>query len=218
MIRLIFSLMLLTSLLSGQSTEKVHKARIKTVFGDLIVKLHNDTPIHRDNFIKNVKNGWYDGTLLHRVIPYFMAQGGNPISIDAPPEQALSVDQCTTLPAEIKRHYYHKKGAIAAARLPDGANPEKRSSGCQFFVVHGYKYNEAQLTGMENDNFKFSDYAKAYYKTQGGAAHLDMGYTIFAQVVEGLEVIDLICGISTGKLVPDRPNSDIIMTIEMIEE
>ncbi len=214
---LIALIALLSFNLSGQKTEKVYKAKITTTFGDMIIKLHNDTPIHRDNFIKNVENGWYDGTLFHRVMPFFMAQGGDPNSVGAAPDQALGSDRCTTLPAEIKSHYFHKKGAIAAARLPDGANPEKRSSGCQFFVVQGYVHNDAQLKNMETDNFKFSDIAAAYYKTVGGAPFLDMNYTIFGEVIEGLEVIDLICAMRTGGKVTDRPNTDVMMKIEMID-
>lgn len=203
--------------LSAQSSGKVYKAKITTTFGDIIVKLHNDTPLHRDNFIKNVENGWYDGTLFHRVMPFFMAQGGDPNSIGAKPEQGLGSDRCTTIPAEIKPHYFHKKGALAAARTPDGVNPEKRSSGCQFFIVQGYVHNDAQLQNMETDNFKFGDIATAYYKTVGGSPFLDMNYTIFGEVVEGLEIVDLICAMRTGAHVTDRPNTDIMMKVEMVD-
>lgn len=202
----------------GNSQEKVYKAKISTLFGDMIVKLHNDTPVHRDNFIKNVKNGWYDGTMFHRVMPFFMAQGGDPNSVGASQSQQLGSDRCTKLPNEIRRHYFHKKGALAAARLPDGVNPSKESSGCQFFVVQGFVHNDERLNGMETDNFKFSDEARAYYKVTGGAPHLDMNYTIFGEVIEGLEIIDLICALPTGKYVGDRPNTDVTMKVTMIEE
>ncbi len=214
---MILSLCSLNDASAQKSNEKIHKAKITTVFGDIIVQLHNDTPQHRDNFIKNVKNGWYDGTLFHRVIAGFMMQGGDPNSIGATPEQHLGSDRCPTLPAEIRRHYFHKKGALAAARTPDGVNPEKRSSGCQFFIVDGYNHTDAQLTGMETENFKFDDIAKAYYKAQGGAAHLDMSYTIFGEVIEGLDIIDLICAMPTGKHDTSRPNTDITMKVEMID-
>lgn len=197
--------------------EKVYKAKITTPFGDMIVKLHNDTPIHRDNFIKNVKSGFYNESLFHRVIQYFMAQGGDPNSINAKYDQSLGADQCGQLPAEIRTHYFHKKGALAAARLPDGINPERKSSACQFYIVQGFHQKDQGLNNMETENFKFSDMARAYYKAQGGSPSLDVQYTIFGEVIEGLEVIDLICAIPTGKYVTSRPNTDISMRIEMID-
>lgn len=202
--------------ISLQAQEKVYKAKITTVFGEMIIKLHNDTPIHRDNFIKNVRNGWYDGTLFHRVIPTFMMQGGDPNSIGSKADQSLGSDRCVLLPAEIKPHYFHKKGALAAARAPDSVNPNRESSGCQFFIVQGYKHNDAQLSGMETDFFKFPDIHKAYYKAVGGSAFLDTQYTIFGEVIEGLEIIDLISAMPTGAQVKDRPNTDVVMKIEMI--
>lgn len=206
---------LLTVTLSfGQ--EQVRKAKITTTFGDIIIKLHNDTPVHRDNFIKNVTKGWYDGTLFHRVKEYFMIQGGDPNSIDATANQMLGSDRCVKLPAEIQPHYFHKKGALAAARQPDGVNPDRQSSGCQFFIVHGYKHTDKQLEAMETETYKFSDIAKAYYKAQGGAPYLDTQYTIFGEVEEGMEIIDLICAMPKGKNVVDRPNTDIVMKVEMI--
>jgi len=208
---------LLFGLLSISNAQEVErKARITTTFGDIIIKLHNDTPIHRDNFIKNVSNGWYDGTLFHRVKNFFMIQGGDPNSIDAPPEKVLGTDRCVQLPAEIKPHYFHKKGALAAARKPDGVNPQRQSSGCQFFIVHGYQHNDQQLESMETDTYKFSDIAKAYYKVKGGTPFLDTQYTIFGEVIEGLDIVDLISAMPTGKHVVDRPNTDIMMKIEMI--
>lgn len=203
--------------LYGQGNQKIYKAKITTTFGDIIVELYNDTPIHRDNFIKNVENEWYDGTLFHRVMPAFMAQGGDPNSLGADNKKILGADSCVKLPAEIKPHYFHKKGALAAARLPDGSNPNRESSGCQFFLVQGFKYNDAQLEAMETEYFKFSDIAKAYYKTIGGAPYLDTQYTIFGEIVEGLEIIDLICAMPTGKFVTNRPNTDVMMKIEMID-
>lgn len=212
-------LLLSFSVIHAQSApEKVYKAKISTTFGDMIIKLHNDTPIHRDNFIKYVNNGWYDGTIFHRVLPFFMAQGGDPNSVGASATQVLGADRCDKLPNEIKPHYFHKKGALAAARLPDGINPTRESSACQFFIVQGYKHNDSQLEGMETEQFQFSDISKAYYKAVGGAAHLDMSYTIFGEVIEGLEIIDLICAMPTGKNVADRPNTDIMMKVTMIEE
>lgn len=201
---------------SNKKAEKIYKAKITTPFGDMVIKLHNDTPIHRDNFIEKVKSGFYNGSLFHRVIPFFMAQGGDPNSIKSKFDQSLGVDQCGQLPAEIRQHYFHKKGALAAARLPDGMNPERKSSGCQFYIVQGFVHNDERLTTMENENFKFSDMSRAYYKVKGGTPNLDMQYTIFGEVIEGLDIIDLICAMPTSKYVTSRPNSDISMKIEMI--
>ena len=120
----------LTFQVQAQSKEKEQRIRISTEFGDMIVKLYNDTPIHRDNFIKNVKDGVYNGSLFHRVMPGFMMQGGDPNSVNAKADQALGRDNCGQLEAEIKKHHFHKKGALSAARLPDGSNPTRKSSGC----------------------------------------------------------------------------------------
>lgn len=203
--------------LSLSSQEKVYKVKVTTLFGDMIIKLHNDTPIHRDNFIKNVTNGWYDGTLFHRVIPTFMIQGGDPNSIGASATQSLGVDRCKLLPSEIQSKYFHKKGAVAAARLPDDINPNRQSSGCQFYIVQGFKHTDAQLNSLENDNYKYGDVKRAYYKAIGGSAFLDTKYTIFGEVVEGLEIIDLISAMTTGENVTDRPNTDIVVKMTMMD-
>ncbi len=202
---------------SQQDDVKVVRVKITTMFGDMIAELYNDTPRHRDNFIKYAKNGWYDGTLFHRVIPGFMAQGGDPNSVESAVNQQLGADRCPKLDNEISRKNFHKKGALAAARLPDSINPTKQSSGCQFFLVQGYRHTAQQLTSMETENFKFMDEAKAYYQVKGGAAHLDMNYTVFGEIVEGIEIIDLICAMPTGKNVKDRPNTDIMMKVEVLD-
>lgn len=191
------------------------KVRIKTVFGDMIVKLYNDTPIHRDNFLKRVRNGEYDGTLIHRVLPYFVMQGGNPISKGAEPGIGLSRDKCEVLPAEIRPHHIHKKGALAAARLNDDSNPDRNSSACQFYIVHGYKVTDDNLDSQPTE---YSYIQRAWYKVRGGEPFLDGKYTVFGEVVEGLEIIDLISGMTTA-IAGDakaRPLEDIVMTIELV--
>ena len=200
---------------SAFSQKKERRAAIETEFGTMVIKLYNDTPIHRDNFIKLVKEGFYDGTLFHRSIPYFMTQGGDPYSKNAGPNQGLGRDDCGELTAEILPHHYHKKGAIAAARLPDNMNPEKKSSACQFFVVAGYKHNDNQLASY---NKEFSPFQTAYYKVQGGYPFLDGDYTVFAEVVEGLEIVDLITQIPTSRegATVDRPLQDVKMKIRML--
>jgi len=215
-----FSLLFIFSLLFSlhiSAQQKNYKVKVSTTFGDMIIQLYDDTPIHRDNFVKNVKNGTYNGTLFHRVLPFFMAQGGDPNSVGAAPHISLGNDNCEVLPAEIRAHHFHKKGALAAARLPDGINPNKQSSGCQFYIVQGYKFDDAQLNNMETANYKFPDVNRASYKAVGGYPYLDMQYTVFGEVIEGLEIIDLISAMPTGVNVKDRPNTDIMMNVSMMQ-
>ena len=181
----------------------------------MIITLYNDTPLHRDNFIANVENGVYTGVSFHRVIPFFMMQGGDPNSKNATPDQALGMDNCPKVPAEIIPGRFHKKGALAAARAPDNVNPERWSSGCQFFVVQGYVHNEAQL---QSSGKNLTPQQKAWYKVRGGMPFLDNDYSVFGEVLEGLEVIDLICNMQTHKTggIKDRPIEDVKMTITMI--
>ena len=210
---LLINLFLLTGLFSQEAKRQ---AVISTEFGEMVVELHNDTPIHRDNFVKNVSNGWYDGTLFHRVIPFFMAQGGDPNSVNAAASQGLGVDRCVQLPAEILPHYIHKKGALAMARLPDNINPERKSSGCQFFIVQGFQHSDAQLDAAGKP---LSPKTKAWYKARGGSPFLDGDYTIFGEVIDGMEVLDLIMAMPTHQNggIKDRPLEDVPMTIKMMK-
>lgn len=203
----------LSSFAFGQKKER--RAAIDTEFGTMVIKLYNDTPIHRDNFIKMVKQGFYNGTLFHRSIPYFMAQGGDPFSKNAGPNQGLGRDNCDVIPAEILPHHYHKKGAIAAARIPDNLNPKKNSSACQFFVVAGYKHTDQQLDAY---NKEFTPFQRAYYKVKGGYPFLDGDYTVFAEVIEGFDIIDLITQMPTSREgnTIDRPLADVKMTVRML--
>ncbi len=193
------------------------KIKISTEFGDMIAVLYDDTPIHQENFLKNIKKGVYDQALFHRVIHGFMAQGGDPNSIGAGPTQVLGDDDCPQIQNEIRANHFHKKGALSAARLPDAANPNRMSSGCQFFIVQGYVHNDAQLDGMENANYKFPDINRATYKVRGGSPFLDMQYTVFGEVIEGLEIIDMIHAMPTGGNVQDRPNTDVKFTVTVLK-
>ena len=208
--------LLLNAVVFSVFAQEKTKVKISTEFGDMIVELHNDTPFHRDNFIKNAQNGWYDGTIFHRVIPQFMAQGGDPNSINATADQSLGIDRCQKIPAEILPHYFHKKGALAAARLPDNMNPERFSSGCQFFIVQGFRHSPDQLA---NQGKVIPPKQQAWYKAVGGSAFLDGDYTIFGQVIEGLEVLDLISAMPTHKDggIKDRPVEDVPMTVKIIQ-
>ncbi|HSV77211.1 MAG TPA: peptidylprolyl isomerase [Bacteroidales bacterium] len=212
-------LMLFVSCGHARTTENNREARIKiiTEFGDITIKLFNETPLHRDNFLKLAGEGFYDGLLFHRVINGFMIQGGDPLSRNAPAGQPLGTgDPGYTLPAEIVPGIIHRKGALAAARMGDQMNPERRSSGSQFYIVQGRIWNEEELNMMEQRRgFPFTAEERAVYATEGGTPHLDHAYTVFGQVVEGLEVIDLIAAVQTGP--GNRPLQDVAMRIVVLD-
>lgn len=200
---------------ASQPTE--YRVKISTELGDIVIRLYNETPAHRDNFIKLARDGYYDGTLFHRVINQFMIQGGDPASKDAPAGQAVgSGGPGYTLPAEIIPGLIHKKGALAAARQGDQVNPERRSSGSQFYIVHGRVFNEQELEVMQQRaGVAFTEDQKRIYSTLGGAPHLDNAYTVFGEVVSGLEVVDSIAASQTGAA--DRPVQNIPMKVTVIE-
>lgn len=212
---LLLSLFILTA--GFASAQEGTKIKISTEFGDMIAVLYDDTPLHRDNFLQNIKNGTYDGALFHRVIHGFMAQGGDPNAKGSAPDAVLGNDDCPKIPNEITYKHFHKKGVLSAARLPDAANPKKESSGCQFFIVQGYKHNDAQLDAMETAAYRFPDINRATYKIRGGAPFLDMQYTAFGEVIEGLEIIDMIHAMPTGFKVKDRPDTDVKFTITVLK-
>ena len=240
--------------------EKRTQVKIETTMGEIIVELYNETPKHRDNFIKLAKEGVYDSTLFHRVIRQFMIQAGDPESKNAADTAQLgSGDVGYTIPAEFVPKFYHKKGALAAARMGDDVNPERASSGCQFYIVTGRKFRESQLLDMagqknnarmdtlfnqlarkhmkeiyklrkandqdgllelqdsleaqayalykEEEPFMFTPEQVTSYTTIGGAPHLDGSYTVFGQVVSGMETVEKIEGTKTGKA--DRPFENV---------
>jgi len=198
--------------------KKGQKVKISTEYGDMIVLLYDDTPKHRDNFIKLTKEGYYNGTLFHRVIKDFMIQGGDPDSKNAKPGQRLGMGgPGYTIPAEFNPEHIHKKGALAAARKGDQMNPEKRSSGSQFYIVEGKKYSAPELNNMaKRTHAIYTPEQINTYKTIGGTPFLDTQYTVFGEVVEGLDVIDKIASVKTGA--GNRPVKDIKMTVTLINE
>lgn len=259
---------------SGQkkdgNMEKETVLKIETSMGDIKVKLYNETPKHRDNFIKLAKDGTYNGTLFHRVIKDFMVQAGDPESKNAPKGKMLgSGDVGYTVPAEfVYPKYFHKKGALSAARQGDEVNPKKESSGCQFYIVTGKVFNDSTLLNMEqqknqnkvteafnalaqkhmkeiykmrkaNDqdglyalqdtlfiqaeaeaakqpNFHFTPEQIKAYTTVGGTPHLDGEYTVFGEVVEGMDIVDKIQQVKTDR--SDRPEEDVkIINVSVIE-
>lgn len=259
---------------SGQkkdgNMEKETVLKIETSMGDIKVKLYNETPKHRDNFIKLAKDGTYNGTLFHRVIKDFMVQAGDPESKNAPKGKMLgSGDVGYTVPAEfVYPKYFHKKGALSAARQGDEVNPKKESSGCQFYIVTGKVFNDSTLLNMEqqknqnkvteafnalaqkhmkeiykmrkaNDqdglyalqdtlfiqaeaeaakqpDFHFTPEQIKAYTTVGGTLHLDGEYTVFGEVVEGMDIVDKIQQVKTDR--SDRPEEDVkIINVSVIE-
>ena len=259
---------------SGQkkdgNMEKETVLKIETSMGDIKVKLYNETPKHRDNFIKLAKDGTYNGTLFHRVIKDFMVQAGDTESKNAPKGKMLgSGDVGYTVPAEfVYPKYFHKKGALSAARQGDEVNPKKESSGCQFYIVTGKVFNDSTLLNMEqqknqnkvteafnalaqkhmkeiykmrkaNDqdglyalqdtlfiqaeaeaakqpDFHFTPEQIKAYTTVGGTPHLDGEYTVFGEVVEGMDIVDKIQQVKTDR--SDRPEEDVkIINVSVIE-
>ncbi len=204
----IFFILIASVLMSascGEATSEL--VVISTEFGDMKVKLYDETPQHKANFLKLVDEGFYDGTLFHRVIEGFMIQGGDPNSIDAPAGAPLgNGGPGYTIPAEFNPALIHKKGALSAARLGDGANPKKASSGSQFYVVQGQVQRESDLGS------NYTDEQKEIYTTIGGTPFLDRNYTVFGEVVEGLDVIDKIAAVQKDGR--DRPLKDVKMTLK----
>ena len=184
---------------------------IETEFGNMKVELYNSTPKHKENFIKLVKEGYYKDLLFHRVIPQFMIQGGDPNSKGAVKGTPLGAGgPGYKIEAEIGAPHF--KGTLAAARQGDQMNPTKQSSGSQFYLVQGKVQTDQELDGYERrGNFKYNQEQRNKYKTIGGTPALDNGYTVFGEVVEGLEVIDKIAGVTTDE--SDRPFDDIKMNI-----
>lgn len=188
--------------------------QITTDYGVIKIKLYNDTPKHRDNFLKLTKEGFYDGSLFHRVIKNFMIQGGDPNSKTAKQGQMLgSGDVGYTIPAEFNPKLIHKKGALCAARTE---NPEKASSGCQFYIVVGQILTDSELDRMDAQRqVKYTNEQRKIYKTIGGTPFLDMNYTVYGEVISGLEVVDKISQVKTAP--GDRPVTDVKMTVKLIK-
>ncbi|HEX2630351.1 MAG TPA: peptidylprolyl isomerase [Chitinophagaceae bacterium] len=187
---------------------------MQTSYGDIVIRLSDSTPLHRDNFLRLVKSKYYDSVLFHRVINRFMIQAGDPESKNAPAGVGLgNGGPGYKVPAEFRTTLFHHKGVIAAARESDDVNPEKASSGSQFYIVQGRTFTDAGLDSVETFRLrrKIPAAHREVYKTTGGTPHLDQGYTIFGEVVKGIEVVDKIAAVATSKTRPtnDRPVEDV---------
>src|ERR1700761_2991392 len=211
---LTLTLLLITAITFAKPPKNQY-VRIKTSYGECIIRLYNQTPKHRDNFIKLAKKGFYNGTLFHRVIQNFMIQGGDPDSKNAKPGIELgNGDVGYTIPAEFRDSLFHKRGVLAAAR---DDNPTKASSGCQFYIVEGKRFSDGKLDTLENTRLKgrkIPTWEREYYKSVGGAPHLDQNYTVYGEVVAGIDMADGIAAVKTGK--NDRPDTDVAMTVELL--
>lgn len=192
----------------AQTSNKETMVIIHTDLGDMKVKLFNETPLHRDNFIKLVKEGWYNGSTFYRVINNFMIQGGRNEAGEEGPGYRID--------AEFVPGLYHKKGALAAARQNDQVNPQKKSSGSQFYIVKGKTFSDAELDYIEKRfNKTIPAEQKEVYKTVGGYPSLDNDYTVFGELIEGFDVLDKISAVQTGAA--DKPVNNIRMTMEIVE-
>ena len=191
-------------MISCQSNAQTYT--IETNLGNIQIKLYDQTPLHKENFEKLVAEQFYDSVLFHRIIPGFMIQTGNEAT--KPNGNTSGIDLNYTIPAEFVPEYFHKKGALATARLGDNVNPEKRSSPTQFYIVQGRTYTDEELDQIESQSHvKFSESQREVYKTLGGTPFLDQNYTVFGEVVKGLDVVDAIAALPTGPR--DVPEVDI---------
>ncbi|HMW65871.1 MAG TPA: peptidylprolyl isomerase [Chitinophagaceae bacterium] len=216
-ITLLFLMAITTVTVIGQKDSTLKKKDYKkdvlleTSMGDMVVRLSDSTPLHRDNFLKLVKMGYYDGILFHRVINHFMIQAGDPESKNAEYGKMLgNGGPAYTIPAEFKPGLFHKKGVIAAAR---DNNPQKASSGSQFYIVQGKVFTDEDLDKVEITRLggrKIPADQREVYKTLGGTPHLDQNYTVFGELVSGFDVLDKIAAVPTNKTTaPDRPETDV---------
>ena len=211
--RIVAAMLLCFSFLSvytlwGQEKETL--VLIDTDMGKIKVKLYNETPQHRDNFVKLINEGRYDGLIFHRIIKQFMVQGGDVTSKDAPIDKPLGDgDLGYTVPAEIVYpKYFHKRGALCAARTGDDTNPERASSATQFYIVTGKFFTDMELDKKEaEEGIKYTPEQREAYKIQGGAPHLDNKYTVFGEVVKGQDVVDEMHLVATND--KDRPLKNI---------
>lgn len=187
---------------------------LQTSLGDIVIRLSDSTPLHKDNFLKLVKVGFYDSILFHRVMNAFMIQGGDPNSKTAAAGIPLGNGGPNyTIPSEFRSSLFHRKGVVAAARQPDHVNPQKASNGSQFYIVQGKKFTDAELDAMESGRMngrKFPADQREAYKTAGGAPHLDGSYTVFGEVIKGLDVVDKIAAVKVSMGADqNRPLEDV---------
>ena len=212
---LLFLLTVSTSI-SAQDTDTRREVLLETTMGNIRLELYNETPLHRDNFLKLVAEGYYDGNLWHRVIGDFMIQTGDSTSRHAEPGRSVgNYSPDYTIPAEfVFPKYFHKRGALAAAREGDSVNPERASSSAQFYIVVGKTFSDMALDRYQeridkatNGTVKLTDEIRDYYRKIGGTPWLDGQYTVFGEVIEGLDVAQKIDYVRTDDY--NRPIDDV---------
>ena len=213
--RMILLVAAVAALSQGALAQK-NKVKVETEYGTIVLMLYDNTPLNTGNMVKMANEHFYDSTLFHRCIPQFMIQGGDPDSKQAKPGQTLGNGGLgTTIPAEINDVYYHKRGALGVAR---DQTPDKSGSACQFYIVGGKTFTDAELDNMSKRTGRnYTAEQREVYKTVGGTPHLDGNYTVFGEVVEGMEVVDKIA--AEARDANDRPNKDIRMvSVRVVEE
>jgi len=208
------------SILSAQYDTQFEgtKVLIETTMGEITILLYSETPLHRDNFLKLIREGYYDNQIFHRVIKNFMIQGGDPNSKNAKKGLMLGTGgPGYSLPAEFNPKFYHKKGALAAARKSDSVNPERSSSGSQFYIVQGTLFTVSQLNSMIKQGIHsvFTAQQIRDYTSIGGSPHLDGAYTVFGEIVKGFDTLDKIADVAVDEY--DRPLQDIHYTMKIID-
>ena len=210
---------------NGLRKNDLHRdVEIITTRGTIMIRLSDSTPLHRDNFLRLVKAGYYDSLLFHRVIHNFMIQTGDPDSREGHPGKPMSQGGTGgpgyTIPAEFRKSLFHRRGAVGAARNNDDVNPTRASSGSQFYIVQGKRFTDAGLDTVEVRRLKgrkIPDDQRKIYEEIGGAPHLDQAYTIFGEVVSGMDVVDSIAAVPTSGPPLDRPKSDVrILKMKLI--
>lgn len=221
-----------SGLRKNNKNNKETLVEVSTEYGNMLIELSDKTPKHKANFIKLVKEGYYDSLLFHRVIKNFMIQGGDPDSKNAKKNAMLgNGGPGYTIPAEFDTSLFHRKGALAAARMGDNVNPRKESSGSQFYLAQGKLYSVEQLKQIEKQKqntepgwnmdslpgFKFTNEQIEAYTTEGGIPFLDGGYTVFGQVIKGIEVIDKIAAVKVNRQTGNRPIEDLRMFMKLLE-
>ncbi|HEY4108338.1 peptidylprolyl isomerase [Puia sp.] len=204
--------------------DRLRDVEVVTTRGTLVIRLSDSTPLHRDNFLLLVKKGYYDKLLFHRVIRNFMIQTGDPDSREGRPGKPLSQGGSGgpgyTIPAEFRPELFHHRGAVGAARTNDDVNPTRASSGSQFYIVQGKRFTDPGLDSLENGRLKGRKIPAAHrevYKEAGGSPHLDQAYTVFGEVIRGMEVVDSIAATATSGPPLDRPKTEIrILKMKLI--
>ncbi len=218
----LFLFLLAFQIQGAKKKEKRSVVRIETNMGTMKVALFDDTPLHRDNFLKLAESGFYDGLLFHRVIEDFMIQAGDPESRNAPREAKLGEgNNGYIIPPEFDLPYlYHWRGALAAAREPDEVNPDQYSSGCQFYIVWGKKFKPAPLDKIEyqlaEKGIGMSKQQRDDYEMRGGCPHLDGSYTVFGEIIEGLPIVEQIQAVQTDERA--RPLEDVVILGMKVEK